>query len=96
MFAATTIGLSLSCSPDGVASGKQRELAHDHVEVLDRARGRSPTTRPRVHQHLGSFEVAQESVAESMTRVRAFDQPGNVGDDERPVVRQADDAEIRA
>ena len=35
-------------------------------------------------------------MAEAVTRVRAFDQPGHVGDDERALAGQADDAEVGA
>ena len=88
--------LVLELLAGGVPSGKERQLLHDHVEVLDRfatARGRDVD---QVDEHLGPFEVAEESMAEAMTRVRAFDQPGHVRHDERPLAGQADDAEVGA
>ena len=43
---------------------------------------------------LRALEVAEELVAESMPRMRAFDESRHVGDDEAPVAAQADDAEV--
>ena len=77
--------LVLQLLAGGVAAGKQRQLAHDHVEVLDRIAAARRRDVDEVDQHLGAFEVAQEAVAEAVARVRAFDQPGHVGDDEAPV-----------
>ena len=48
-----------------------------------------------VHEHLRPLEVPQELVPEAVAAVRAFDQPGHVGDDEAAVVAQADDAQVR-
>ena len=43
------------------------------------------TALNEVHEDLRPFEVAQESVPESVTFVRAFDEAGDVRDDERAV-----------
>ena len=40
-------------------------------------------------EHLRALDVAQELVAEAVPVVRAFDQPGHVGDDEAAVVAQS-------
>jgi hypothetical protein len=39
-----------------------------------------------VQQQLCSFDVPQKTIAETVAFVRAFDQSGNVGDDERAKV----------
>ena len=41
-----------------------------------------------MHEHLRAFEMPQKLVAEPEPAVRAFDQPGHVGDDEAAVVAQ--------
>ncbi len=38
-----------------------------------------------VHQHFRAFEMAEKPVPQAVARMRAFDQPGHVGDDECPV-----------
>ena len=78
-----------------VTSGEELQLARDDLVVVHRI----PSARRRdvddMHQHLGAFEMAQEPRAEAVPGVRALDQPGDVRDDERPISREADDAEIR-
>ena len=46
-------------------------------------------------EHRAALDVAEELVAEAVTFVRAFDEAGDVGDDEGLVVVGADDAEVR-
>ena len=48
-----------------------------------------------MHQQARPVEVAQESVAEARARVRPSIEPGDVGDDERPLARQPDRPEVR-
>ena len=79
----------------GVAPGEQRELARDHVEILDRI---APSRRRHVddvHEDAGPLEMAQEPMAEAVALVRPLDQSRHVGDDERAIAREADDAEVR-
>ena len=68
---------------------EERQLAAHGVEVLDRVAARGPRDVDDVHQHGGALDVAQELVAQPVPLVRAFDEPGHVGDHERPVVAQA-------
>ena len=46
-------------------------------------------------EHARALDVAQELEAEPLALVRAFDDAGNVGDDERAVVAELHDAEVR-
>ena len=71
---------SVPASNSGSSRGSRRSPRPD----------RAPRRRDihQVDQHLGSLEVAQERVAEPVACVRAFDQAGNVGDDEAPIVAQ--------
>ena len=48
-----------------------------------------------VHEHRATLDVTQELVAEAVAFVRAFDETGDVGDDERLVVIRLHDAEVR-
>jgi hypothetical protein len=48
-----------------------------------------------VQQQLRPLNVPQESIAETVSFMRAFDQTRNVGDDERAKVAQIDNAEMR-
>ena len=73
----------------------ERELAADGVEVLDRIAARCARHVDQVNQHLRALDVAQELVAEPVALVRAFDQPGHVGDDEAAIAAERDDAEVR-
>ncbi len=68
---------------------KQLQLAPNGVEILDGiASGRARHVHD-VHQHLGALEVAQELMAEAEAAMRAFDQPGHVGDDEAAIAAQS-------
>jgi hypothetical protein len=49
----------------------------------------------QMQQQLRALDVAQEAIAQSRSRVRAFNQTGNVGDHERAKVAEIDDAEVR-
>ena len=71
------------------------ELAADRVEILDRIAARRARHVDQVDQHLRPLDVPQELVAEPVALVRAFDQPGHVGDDEAAIVAQRDHAEVR-
>ena len=68
----------------------------DDLEVLDRIAAGRRRHVDDVHEHLRALEVREELRAEAVAVVRAFDQAGHVGHDERAVVAQLDDAEIRA
>ena len=60
--------------------------------------GVRPVDREQVHQvdeDPRALDVAQEAVPESLALVRARDQPGQVGEDEAPVVAELDEAEVR-
>ena len=72
------------------------ELAANRVEVLDRIASRGAGDVDEMDQHLRALDVTQELMAEPVSLVRAFDQPGHVGDDEAALVAQRDDAEIAA
>ncbi len=48
-----------------------------------------------MHEHARALDVAQETVAEPRTFVRAFDQAGDVDHHERFEIRDAHDAELR-
>ncbi len=48
-----------------------------------------------MHQRRATLDVAEELIAEAVAFVGAFDEPGDVGDDERFGVVGADDAEVR-
>ena len=89
LLAATICGLAAS-----VGWNSSSSCAH-RVEVLDRIAARGARDVDQVHEHLGALEMAQELMAEALAAVRAFDQPGHVGDDEAAVVARADDAEVR-
>ena len=73
----------------------ERELAANRVEVLDRIAARRAGDVDEMNQHLRALDVTQELMAETVSFVRAFDQPGDVGDDEAALVAQRDDAEMR-
>ena len=94
MLAATTTGLSCSRSPDASRPGNSVELPPDDVEVLDRIAAGGRRDVDEVHQHLRPLEMAQEPMPQPMPLVRAFNQAGHVGDDERALARQTHDAEI--
>src|SRR3954468_23368667 len=47
-----------------------------------------------MHEHFRAFEVTQKSMAQAMTGMRTFDQPGNVGYNEGPIAGEPDDAEV--
>src|ERR1051326_849404 len=48
-----------------------------------------------MHEHGATLDVPQELIAEPVTFVRAFDQAGDIGDDERLIVISSDDTEVR-
>ena len=74
LFAAARTGFSARRSPDGVAPGKQLELPHDDVVVFDRIASARRRHVDEVHEHLGPLEMAEEPVAQPVSRMRAFDQ----------------------
>ncbi len=84
-----------SCGRSQQLRAEQLELAADDVEVVGRLAARRRRHVHQVHQHLRALEVAQELVAEPVARCAPSIRPGHVGDDEAPVVAQADHAEVR-
>ena len=76
-------------------AGKQLQFAADDVEILDRVAAAGRRDVDHVHQDLGSFQVREELRAQAVSLVRAFDQARDVGHDERPVIAQLHDAEVR-
>src|SRR6476660_10276494 len=48
-----------------------------------------------MHEHFRAFEMTEKSMAQTVAGMGAFNQPGNVGDHERPVARQANHPEVR-
>ncbi len=64
------------------------------VEILDRIAAGRRRHVDEVHEHFRALEMAQEPVPEAVPGVRALDQSRHVGDDERAIARQADDAEV--
>ncbi len=56
----------------------------------------SPGARiEQMDQEARPLEVAQEPIAEPRARVRPLDEAGDVGDDEAPLVRQPNRAQVR-
>ncbi len=90
----------LRCGDDlrlgGKLGAERRELALNRLEILDRIAARRAGDVHEVHQHLRAIEMLQEPIAEPFALVRAFDEPGHVGDDEAAVAAQRHDAEVRA
>ena len=82
MFAATICGLAASVGVE------ELQLAAHGVEILDRVAAGRARDVDQVDQHLRAFEMAEELVAEAEAAMRAFDQPGHVGDDEAAVVAE--------
>ncbi len=79
----------------GQFAAVEPKLLADGAVGGDRVR---PGERGDVHDvadHARALDVAEELVAESVPGVRALDQPGQVGDDERPRVAHVGDAELR-
>ena len=74
---------------------KELQLATHRVEIVDRIAAARARDVDQVHEHLRALEVPQELMAEAQAAMRAFNQPGHVGDDEAAIVAQADDAEVR-
>src|SRR5690349_19609066 len=59
------------------------KLCSHHAVCLSRIVRRSID---EMHKHPAALDVPEKSVAEACALVRAFDQPGNIGDDEFPTV----------
>ena len=59
----------------------ERELARDHlgIHVGRLVRGEID----EMHEHRAALDVTEELIAEAVAFVRAFDETGDVGDDER-------------
>ena len=81
------------------AAGEVREFVRDHAEILD---GIGTARRIRyidqMRQHARALNVAQELDAQSRAQMRAFDEPGHVGDHEGLLLglfADGDHAEIR-
>ena len=89
LLAATMTGLSCSRSPDASRPGNS---ASSRVMTSKSSTGSRPDDRrdvDEVHQHLRPLEVTQEPMAQTVSEVRAFDQPWDVRDDERAIAREA-------
>ena len=87
---ATTI-----CGLAATARIEQRQLAVDDVEVVERIAAAHAAGVEQMQRAGGARHVAEEAVAEAVARVRAFDQAGDVGEDEGGVLVDAHDAEVR-
>src|SRR4051812_11176306 len=73
---------------------EQRELALDRIEIVNWISPRLPGHINEVDEHLRPIEMLQESIAEAVTLVSAFNQARHVGDDEAAIAAQRYDAEI--
>ena len=71
---------------------ERREFGVDGFEIFERVGRRAVE---QVHEQARALDVPQEFVAEALSLVRAFDQAGNVGDDERGLVVERDHAQVR-
>ena len=74
---------------------KELQLAPDRVEILDGIAAARAGDINQMHEHFRAFQMAQKPVAEPLPAVRAFDEPGHVGDGEAAVAAQLHDAQIR-
>ena len=70
------------------------ELAADRAVIFDRVGAVDRLGLDQVDQHARAFDVSQEFVAQSGAGVGAFDQPWNVGHDERAIHIDRHDAEV--
>ena len=95
LFAATSCGLSASRSPDASRPGKSSSSRRMTSKSSTGSRAGRRRHVDECTSTLRPFEMAQEPMAEAVPFVRALDQAGHVGDDERAVAREPDDAEIR-
>ena len=50
----------------------------------------------KVDENARALDVLEKTVSESEPAMRAFDQPGNVGDDKAAVIGEIDDTQIRS
>src|SRR5207247_1034812 len=73
---------------------KQLELLPNGIEIADRIPSAEAGDVDQMHEYAGSFQMAQELMSQSLSVVRAFNQPGDVRDDETAIAAQAHDAEI--
>ena len=82
--------------PRGERRVVERELAIDRLEVAQRRPFRpfAGAGVEQVDQQARPLEVAQEPIAEPGARVRALDEARDVGDDEAPLVGEADHAQV--
>jgi hypothetical protein len=94
-FRYTVHGLVSSNFMEPVTLPYQLAAAKALVEVCDRIAARLARHIDEMNQDLGSFDVAQELIAEAMTFVGAFDQAGHVGHHKAAIAAQRDHAEIR-
>src|SRR5262249_17515662 len=79
----------------GERRARERPLAGGGVEVGERLAVRETRDVEQMHEDGRSREVTKKAGAEPMARVRALDQPGDVGEDEARVLIHPDDAEVR-
>ena len=76
------LGHDHQLGPLGQRGAVLLELVADHPVVLHRVRAVDRDGLDQVDQEAGPLDVAEELVAQAVPRVRPFDQPGDVGDDE--------------
>ena len=66
--------------------GEAGELAHHHFEIVHRIAAGGFRNIDQMRQQPRALDVPQELDAQAVARVRAFDQSGNIGDHEGPVI----------
>ena len=71
------------------------KLAIDDFVIVSRIAARSRRHVNQMKQHLGALDVPQETIAKSMAFMRAFDQPGNVGNHKGSKVARVNHAQVR-
>ena len=71
-----------------------REFLLDGLEVRDRIAILCRRNVDQVEQQARPFDMSQELDAEAVAQMRAFDQSGNVGDDERSCPDRSDNAQM--
>jgi hypothetical protein len=73
---------------------ERRQFAHQHFEIVDRiAPGFGNIDQ--MNQQTGALDVPQKLNSEAVAFVRAFDDAGNIGHNERAVIAELNDAEVR-
>jgi hypothetical protein len=80
--------------PGGDLRREGLELLHDDPIVLEGIASRVRRNVDDMDEKLGPFDVAEKADAQTLAEVGALDEPGDVGDDERAVLPEVDDAEV--